>query len=120
MMDPENNGFVTHDVFSDIALSAMVRVKARTDQCLLLPSLMHIPPQLDESMDETAKQAFQIFDMEHKGRFTFEMLKKVARDVGEEWSEAEMREMFDMADQNEDGMIDRDEFIIIMERIGLS
>jgi hypothetical protein len=44
MMDPENNGFVTHDVFSDIALSAMVRVKARTDQCLLLPSLMHIPP----------------------------------------------------------------------------
>jgi calcium-binding protein CML len=71
-------------------------------------------------MDETAKQAFQIFDMEHKGRFTFEMLKKVARDVGEEWSEAEMREMFDMADQNEDGMIDRDEFIIIMERIGLS
>jgi len=98
LMDPNNDGFVTSAAFTEIAMSFMTA----------------------QDMDETAARAFNIFDNDHSGSFTFETLKSVAKNVGEDWSENEMREMFEIADKNHDGVIDRDEFIDIMERIGLS
>jgi Ca2+-binding EF-hand superfamily protein len=71
-------------------------------------------------MDDTAQLAFDLFDKEHKGQFTFEAFIKVAKSVGENWSVTEMREMFDIADKNQDGYIDQSEFMDVMERVGLS
>ena len=71
-------------------------------------------------MDETTERAFNIFDNEKSGEITFEALRKVARNVGEDWNENELREMFDIADKNQDGVIDRAEFMDIMERVGLA
>ena len=70
-------------------------------------------------MDDTAQQAFDLFDKEHTGQFTFEAFKKVAGTVGEDWSMTELREMFEIADKNQDGFIDQTEFMDVMERVGL-
>ncbi|KAI9289197.1 hypothetical protein BC943DRAFT_316191 [Umbelopsis sp. AD052] len=98
LMDPENNGFVTYDNFSDIVLRALT----------------------DRGMDDTVQQAFDLFDKEQNGQFTFEAFKKVAGTVGEDWNMTELREMFDIADKNQDGFIDQNEFMDVMERVGLS
>ncbi|KAM3580307.1 Centrin-3 [Umbelopsis sp. WA50703] len=70
-------------------------------------------------MSETAARAFDIFDKHKSGQFDYETFKKIARSAGEEWNEEELYEMFVIADKNNDGVIDRSEFMEILERIGL-
>ncbi|KAG2183798.1 hypothetical protein INT43_006809 [Umbelopsis isabellina] len=96
-LDPENNGFVTYDNFQKVALDLMLR----------------------QNMSETAVRAFDIFDKQKKGQFDYETFRKIARSSGEEWNDEELYEMFVIADKNNDGVIDRTEFIEVLERIGL-
>ncbi|KAJ2959730.1 hypothetical protein NQZ79_g4822 [Umbelopsis isabellina] len=96
-LDPENNGFVAYDNFQKVALDLMVR----------------------QNMSETAVRAFDIFDKQKRGQFDYETFKKIARSSGEEWNEEELYEMFVIADTNNDGVIDRTEFLEVLERVGL-
>lgn len=70
-------------------------------------------------MSETAVRAFDLFDKQKRGQFNYETFKKIARSSGEEWNEEELYEMFVIADKNSDGVIDRTEFMEVLERIGL-
>ncbi|EGC29837.1 hypothetical protein DICPUDRAFT_158532 [Dictyostelium purpureum] len=62
----------------------------------------------------TLEQAFKLFDKDDSGKITFEDLKSVAINLGEECTDKELREMIQYADQNDDGAVDKDDFFSLM------
>ena len=59
---------------------------------------------------------FQLFDDSNSGHISLDNLKRVARELGEEMSEEELKEMIDRADLDGDGLISPDEFFNIMTK----
>lgn len=59
---------------------------------------------------------FALFDYEKVGAISVDNLKKVAKDLGENIDDRELKEMFNRADSNGDGVIDSDEFYTVMTR----
>jgi len=70
----------------------------------------------DTDSKEDIMKVFRLFDDEEKGVITIANLKRVARELGETMSDAELKEMIDRADLNADGVIDPDEFHNIMTK----
>jgi len=68
-----------------------------------------------DSRADIAK-VFNLFDDNNTGRITIKNLKKVAKELGETMSEAELMEMIDRADQDNDGEINQEEFYMIMTK----
>ncbi|NXO55222.1 CETN1 protein, partial [Aramus guarauna] len=56
-------------------------------------------------------QAFEVFDCDGTGKISFENLKVVASEVGENITDEELQEMIDEADVNGDGEVDKQEFL---------
>ena len=63
---------------------------------------------------EEIKRAFRLFDDDGTGKISFRNLKRVARELGENLSDEELRAMIDEFDLDEDGEINEQEFIQIM------
>merc|ERR1712166_1540199 len=59
---------------------------------------------------EDAMRAFKQFDFEHQGKISFENLKQVSRELGENMTDEEIMEMITAADIDKDGMINEEEF----------
>ncbi|NXH74279.1 CETN1 protein, partial [Hydrobates tethys] len=59
-------------------------------------------------------EAFRVFDCDGTGKISFENLKVVAREVGEDITDEELQEMIDEADVDGDGEVDKQEFLRIM------
>ena len=55
-----------------------------------------------------------MFDDDKSGKISLRNLKRVARELGETMSDAELMEMIERADTDEDGEINPDEFYAIM------
>ena len=55
-----------------------------------------------------------MFDDDKTGKISLRNLKRVARELGETMSDAELMEMIERADTDEDGEINPDEFYAIM------
>lgn len=68
-----------------------------------------------DSNDEIIK-AFRLFDDDDTGAISFRNLKRVARELGENLSDEELREMISEADLNGDGQVDQSEFLRIMKK----
>ena len=62
---------------------------------------------------------FRLFDDDETGRITFANLKRVSRELGEDLTDEELREMIDEADKNGDGEVDEGEFITLMLKLNL-
>lgn len=62
---------------------------------------------------EEIKRAFKLFDEDNTGKISFRNLKKVARELGENLTDEELRAMIDEFDLDEDGEINEQEFISI-------
>lgn len=71
-----------------------------------------------DSNDEIMK-AFRLFDDDDTGAISFKNLKRVAKELGENLSDEELREMISEADLNDDGQVDQDEFLRIMKKTSL-
>ncbi|GAB0195272.1 caltractin-like [Grus japonensis] len=56
-------------------------------------------------------RAFKVFDCDGTGKISFENLKVVASEVGEDITDEELQEMIDEADVNGDGEVDKQEFL---------
>ncbi|NXT35926.1 CETN2 protein, partial [Pelecanoides urinatrix] len=56
-------------------------------------------------------QAFEVFDCDGTGKISFENLKVVASEVGEDITDEELQEMIDEADLDGDGEVDKREFL---------
>ncbi|NP_001161514.1 centrin 3-like protein [Saccoglossus kowalevskii] len=66
-----------------------------------------------DPQDEIIK-AFRLFDDDDSGKISLRNLRRVARELGENMTDEELRAMIDEFDRDGDGEINEDEFIAIM------
>ena len=64
----------------------------------------------DKDTREDIQKVFNLFDDDQTGRITLRNLKRVAKELGETMSDAELMEMIERADTDGDGEISPDEF----------
>ncbi|CEO95687.1 EF-hand domain-containing protein [Plasmodiophora brassicae] len=65
---------------------------------------------------EDIMKVFRLFDDDNKGKISLDNLRRVARELGEDMNEEELKEMITRADLDGDGMINEDEFYNIMTK----
>ena len=70
----------------------------------------------DKDSREDILKVFALFDVEGKGRITLRDLKRVAKELGEAMSEAELLEMIERADSNGDGEVSKEDFVAVMTK----
>mmetsp|Transcript_28613 Transcript_28613/g.60687 ORF Transcript_28613/g.60687 Transcript_28613/m.60687 type:complete len:173 (-) Transcript_28613:279-797(-) len=63
---------------------------------------------------EDVQKIFELFDDDKTGYISLQNLKRVARELGENMDDAELLEMIERADADQDGQISPDEFLSIM------
>ena len=68
------------------------------------------------STREDLLQCFNLFDDDQTGHITLRNLKRVAKELGETMSDAELMEMIERADTDGDGEISPEEFYAIMTK----
>lgn len=95
--DREETGYIGFEAFEDIMLHRYAN---------------------QDPIDEIRK-AFQLFDEDKSGKISFRSLKRIARDLGEKLTDDELRGMIDEFDQDQDGAINEDEFVEIMQQTSL-
>lgn len=61
---------------------------------------------------------FDFFDENKDGKITWNELKKVAEYLGEEMSDEEVKEMFNKADLDADGLVTQEDFYNIVNGVG--
>ncbi|XP_054070759.1 uncharacterized protein LOC128915013 [Rissa tridactyla] len=65
-------------------------------------------------LEKEVWKAFKVFDCDGTGKISFENLKVVASEVGEEITDEELQEMIDEADVDGDGEVNRQKFLRIL------
>eukprot|EP00418_Pyrodinium_bahamense_P039944 CAMPEP_0179201480 /NCGR_PEP_ID=MMETSP0796-20121207/100274_1 /TAXON_ID=73915 /ORGANISM="Pyrodinium bahamense, Strain pbaha01" /LENGTH=162 /DNA_ID=CAMNT_0020906037 /DNA_START=73 /DNA_END=561 /DNA_ORIENTATION=- len=78
------------------------------------------PKVLGRDPKDEILKAFSLFttDDEQKA-ISFEDLRRLADEMGEEFSDQELQEMIDDADRSGTGAVDREDFVEVMKRTGL-
>ena len=69
----------------------------------------------EKDPSEELMKGFKLFDIDDKGKITYENLKHVAKELGENLTDMEIKEMFDDGDLDKDGAINAEEFMAIMK-----
>jgi len=69
---------------------------------------------LDRDPQEEIFKAFRLFDDDQTGKISVRNLRRVARELGENMTDEELRSMIDEFDKDGDGEIDENEFLAIM------
>mmetsp|Transcript_21379 Transcript_21379/g.19450 ORF Transcript_21379/g.19450 Transcript_21379/m.19450 type:complete len:171 (-) Transcript_21379:22-534(-) len=70
----------------------------------------------DKDSKEGIQKVFNLFDDDGTGKISLRNLKRVAKELGETMSDAELLEMIERADTDGDGEINVDEFYSIMTK----
>ena len=70
----------------------------------------------DKDSKADIAKVFNLFDDDKTGKITLKNLKRVAKELGETMSDAELMEMIERADTDEDGEINNEEFYMIMTK----
>lgn len=60
------------------------------------------------------QRSFNLFDWNREGRITWDELKRVATDLGEDVDDKYIKKMFSKADLDDDGFVTFDDFYNIM------
>ncbi|XP_065118412.1 centrin-3 isoform X1 [Paramisgurnus dabryanus] len=69
---------------------------------------------LDRDPKEEILKAFKLFDDDETGKISLRNLRRVARELGEDMSDEDLRAMIDEFDGDGDGEINQEEFVSIM------
>merc|ERR1712193_537953 len=64
-------------------------------------------------------KAFKLFDDDQTGAVTLKNLKRVARETNQTLTDDELQEMLNDADKDQDGVLNEEEFLVMMERLNL-
>ena len=70
----------------------------------------------DKDSRDDIQKVFNLFDDDQSGKITLKNLKRVARELGETMTDAELTEMIERADLDQDGEINAEEFYSIMTK----
>lgn len=70
----------------------------------------------DKDSREDIQKVFNLFDDDSTGKISIKNLKRVAKELGETMTEAELMEMIERADTDMDGEINPEEFYTIMTK----
>jgi len=70
----------------------------------------------DSDSEEDVRKVFDLFDDDKTGYITIQNLKRVAKDLDENMSDAELLEMIERADSDQDGQINFEDFYSIMTK----
>ncbi|XP_017067857.1 caltractin [Drosophila eugracilis] len=73
----------------------------------------------EKDSNQDMMKAFSFFDDDRTGCITFENLKRVAKELGEQLTDEELQEMIDEADVNGNGEITKDEFLNFIKKTNL-
>eukprot|EP00262_Sarcandra_glabra_P007138 TRINITY_DN19741_c0_g1_i1.p1 TRINITY_DN19741_c0_g1~~TRINITY_DN19741_c0_g1_i1.p1 ORF type:complete len:172 (+),score=45.64 TRINITY_DN19741_c0_g1_i1:186-701(+) len=65
---------------------------------------------------EELMKAFRIIDHDNNGKISAVDIERIAKELGENFTLGEIREMIEEADRNNDGEVDIDEFFRMMKR----
>ena len=73
----------------------------------------------EKDSNEEILKAFRLFDDDDTGKISFKNLKRVAKELGENLTDEELKEMIDEADLDGDGEVNQDEFLRIIKKTSL-
>ncbi|XP_067130847.1 uncharacterized protein [Centruroides vittatus] len=73
----------------------------------------------EKDTNEEILKAFQLFDSDNTGKISFNNLKCVAKELGENLTDEELQEMINEADKDGDGEVNQEEFLHIMKKTSL-
>ncbi|XP_059025000.1 centrin-4 isoform X1 [Mustela lutreola] len=73
----------------------------------------------EKNEKEEILKAFKLFDDDDTGSITLNNIKRVAKELGENLTDDELKEMLDEADCDRDGEINEEEFLRMMKRTTL-
>lgn len=93
-IDKDNSGSIDFEEFLDMMTAKMSDKDSKAD----------------------IAKVFNLFDDDKTGKITLKNLKRVAKELGETMSDAELMEMIERADTDEDGEINNEEFYAIMTK----
>eukprot|EP00761_Pharyngomonas_kirbyi_P003552 gb/GECH01003556.1/.p1 GENE.gb/GECH01003556.1/~~gb/GECH01003556.1/.p1 ORF type:complete len:163 (+),score=66.64 gb/GECH01003556.1/:1-489(+) len=68
---------------------------------------------------EEILKAFKLFDCDGTGKISFNNLKRISKELGENLTEDEIKEMIEEADRDGDGEINEEEFLRIMRKTNM-
>ena len=68
----------------------------------------------DKDSREDIMKVFNLFDDDQSGKISLRNLKRVAKELGETMTDAELLEMIERADNDQDGEINFEEFYAMM------
>ncbi|NXW81635.1 CETN1 protein, partial [Alopecoenas beccarii] len=77
------------------------------------------PKMAEKDSREEILKAFKLFDDDETGKISFKNLKRVARELGENITDEELKDMIDEADRDGDGEVNEQEFLRIMKKTSL-
>lgn len=90
--DRQGSGKITFDDFNEVVTDRM----------------------LERDPKEEMLKAFKLFDDDESGKISLRNLRRVARELGENITDEELRSMIDEFDTDGDGEINQEEFVSIM------
>ena len=72
--------------------------------------------QSERNVKDDLVQAFRFFDDDETGKIMLKDLKRVAKELGERYSDEELQAMIDEADKDRDGGVNLEEFLNVMKK----
>ncbi|GMH41436.1 hypothetical protein BSKO_09346 [Bryopsis sp. KO-2023] len=69
---------------------------------------------VDQDPQEEASKVFDLFDIDGTGKITVKTLRRIAKQLGETICDEELADMVDEFDKDEDGAINKEEFLEIL------
>ena len=106
-----NNNAVISDMIADLDKDSTGDIDF--DEFLNIFTLQIGAGSGEESREDIAK-IFHLFDVEKTGYISLSQLKRVARELGETMSDAELLEMIERASSRDDGLVSFDDFYNIL------
>merc|ERR1712178_430394 len=82
--------------------------------CVMMAEKMNQKDGKEEMM-----KGFKLFDDDNTGKISFKNFQRVAKELGENLSDAELKGILAEADEDGDGEINEAEFLAVMEKTGL-
>merc|ERR1712124_232340 len=74
---------------------------------------------LNKDPKDDMVKAFKLFDDDSTGFVTFKNLKRVARETNQTLTDDELQQMLDDADRDGDGVLNGEEFLVMMKKLAL-